>query len=208
MREDDHHSRVTATKERPAWRRLWRSRDGAAAIEFAILAIPYFMIIFAIIETFIAFTAEQLVSNAVETVSRQLRTGQITAGLGRPTDKTRTQFRQIFCGEISILIKCSADEIANPNLLQLDVRNFANFAAIPTTLPRSGSGRYAEIDTKSFGYAPGPAKSINIVRAYYRWQVITDLVRPYITNIRPSDGSRPNYFLIVATSAFQNEDYP
>jgi Flp pilus assembly protein TadG len=32
-------------------RRLLRSRDGAAAIEFALLAIPYFLIVFAIIET-------------------------------------------------------------------------------------------------------------------------------------------------------------
>ena len=47
-----------------------------------------------------------------------------------------------------------------------------------------------------------------MLRAYYRWQVITDLVRPYITTIRPADGSMPSDFLIVATTAFQNENYP
>src|SRR3546814_2890028 len=86
---------------RPAgWRRLLRSRDGAAAIKFAILAIPYFLIVFAIIETFVAFTGEQLVVNAVDTMSRKLRTGQITA------DNTDAdQFRAAFCDEISILIR-------------------------------------------------------------------------------------------------------
>ncbi|MCY1665134.1 TadE/TadG family type IV pilus assembly protein [Rhizobium sp. SL86] len=198
----------TSTVPKAAWRRIWPSRDGAAAIEFAILAIPYFMIVFAIIETFVAFTAEQLVSNAVETLSRQLRTGQITTGLGRSTDKTQTEFRKLFCDEIAILIQCSAEEIATPDKLYLDVRTFSTFANIPTTIPRKSSDTYADIDTTSFGYSPGGAKSINMVRAYYRWQIITDLVRPYITNIRPTDGSVPNYFLIVATSAFQNEDYP
>ncbi len=51
-------------------------------------------------------------------------------------------------------------------------------------------------------------KTINMMRAYYRWEIITDLVRPYITTIRPSDGSMPSQYLIVATAAFQNEQYP
>ena len=51
-------------------------------------------------------------------------------------------------------------------------------------------------------------EAINMLRAYYRWQVITDLVSPYITTIRPADGSMPSDFLIVATTAFKNEKYP
>ncbi|TRL36387.1 TadE/TadG family type IV pilus assembly protein [Rhizobium straminoryzae] len=205
---DDHQkpSADTAPPPRP-WRRIWRARDGAAAIEFAILAIPYFLIVFAIIETFVAYTAEQLVANAVEKLSRDLRTGRITYGLNRTTDKNATQFRQAFCDEVSILIHCSGDD-ASSGLLYLDVRSFNSFADIPTTIPRQSSDPYADIDATAFRYAPGGAKTINMVRAYYRWQVITDLVRPYITNIRPADGSLPTDFLIVATSAFQNEDYP
>ncbi|MFD1744609.1 TadE/TadG family type IV pilus assembly protein [Rhizobium helianthi] len=198
-------SALTASK-RPG-RSLWRSQDGAAAIEFAILAIPYFMIVFAIIETFVAYTAEQLVTNATDTLSRQLRTGQITVGLGRSTDKTKEEFRQLFCDEVSIMIKCSPEEIKTPKLLYLDIRSFSTFAAIPTTIPRKSNSPYADIDTTSLGYSPGGPKSINMMRAYYRWQIITDLIRPYITNIRP-DGSMPSDFLIVGTSAWQNEDYP
>jgi Flp pilus assembly protein TadG len=189
-------------------RRFVRNRDGAAAIEFALLAIPFFLIIFAIIETFIAFTGEQLVSNAVETMSRKLRTGQITYALGRTTDMTEAQFRKAFCDEVSILISCSATEIATPSKLYLDVRTFSSFADIPTTIPRVSTSTYADLDTKTFKYAPGGPGKIMMVRAYYRWQIVTDLVRPYITNIRPSDGSLPSHFMIVATAAFQNEDYP
>jgi Flp pilus assembly protein TadG len=187
-----------------ALRRMLRSRDGAAVIEFAMLALPYFMIVFAIIETFIAYTGQQLVSGAVDTMSRQIRTGNITFNLGRTSNKTRTEFRRLFCNEISILIKCTEEEITTPNKLLLDVRSFSTFAQIPDTIPRNASN---DLDASTFGYSPGAAKTINMVRAYYKWDILVDLIRPYITNIRPS-GSRPNYFLIVETSAFRIEDYP
>lgn len=179
-----------------------RSRDGSAAIEFALLAIPYFMIVFAIIETFVAFAGEQLVSSAVDTLSRKIRTGQITLA-----NTDRTAFRTALCNEISVLIKCSTTEAATPNKLYVDVQKFSTFAAIPTTIPKVSTANYADINTSAFQYAPGGAGTINMVRAYYRWQVITDLIRPYISSVRPADGSSA-YFLIVATAAFQNEQYP
>ncbi|MFB9951674.1 TadE/TadG family type IV pilus assembly protein [Rhizobium puerariae] len=187
-----------------AWRQILRSRDGAAAIEFALLAIPYFMIVFAIVETFIAYTGEQMVANAVDTMARQLRTGNITYNLGRTTNKDRTEFRRAFCNEVAVLIKCSEAEIATPDKLWLDVRSFPSFADIPDSVPFDAAG---DLDTSSFAYSPGAQKTVNMVRAYYRWQVVTDLLRPLITNVRPS-GGRPNYFLIVETSSFRTEDYP
>lgn len=188
---------------RGSLRKFVRSQDGTAAIEFALLSIPYFLIVFAIIETFVAFTAEQVISNAVDTLSRQIRTGQITA------TTTQQQFRQTFCNEISVLITCSSTEVATPSSLYLDVESYSTFASMPTTIPRqSSTDPYSDLNTTGFAFAPGGAKTLNMVRAYYRWQIITDLLRPYLTNIRPSDGSMPTTYLIVATAAFQNENYP
>lgn len=184
-----------------AIKRILRSRDGAAAIEFALLAIPYFLIVFAILETFVAYTGQQIIANAVETVSRQLRTGNIKA---LSSNDAKLAFRKSFCDEISIMIKCGAAEIATPNKLFLDVRNFSTFAQIPGKVPHAANG---DLDPTSFGYTPGGANKINMVRAYYKWDIITDLMRPYISNIRPS-GGRPSYFLIVETATFRNEDYP
>jgi Flp pilus assembly protein TadG len=205
MMEMDQAAKAPVRRGCCRWPRiaaLAGSRDGSAAIEFALLAIPYFLVIFAIVETFIAFAGEELVSNAVDTMSRKMRTGQITLA---NTDVTA--FRTQFCNEISILIKCSDTEAATPSKLYIDVQKFSTFAAIPTTLPKVSSDTYADIKTSDFKYLPGGAGTINMVRAYYRWQIITDLIRPYITNVRPSDGSS-SYFLIVATAAFQNEQYP
>jgi Flp pilus assembly protein TadG len=185
-----------------------RSRDGTAAIEFALLAIPYFLIIFAILETFVAFVGEQVVSNAVDTLSREIRTGQITYNLGRTTDMTKTQFRQAFCNEIAVIIACSAAEINTPANLYLDVESYSSFSLMPTTVPRTSSAPGADLDATGFNFAPGGAKSLNMLRAYYRWHIITDLLRPYLSTVRPADGSMPSVYLIVATGAFQNENYP
>lgn len=198
--DHDEVGKVVPTRSGGELGRIFRSRDGAAAIEFAMLAIPYFMIVFAILETFIAYTGEQLVANAVDTMARKLRTGSITAA-----NTDRTAFRRTFCNEVSIMIKCSEEEIATPDKLLLDVRSFPSFADIPGDIPLDSS---QDLDTTSVNnYTPGAQKTINMVRAYYRWDVVTDLLRPYITNVRPS-GGRPNYFLIVETATFRNEDYP
>ncbi|WP_244447063.1 TadE/TadG family type IV pilus assembly protein [Hoeflea sp. BAL378] len=187
--------------------RFRRSKDGTAAIEFGLLAFPFFLLIFATIEAFIAFAGEQLLENAVDTLSRQIRTGQITVGLGRATDLTEAQFRAKFCGEISLMIKCVAEEDPDDQKLYLDVREFASFAAIPNYIPKTNNDQFSDLDPSDFGYDPGGPKSINIVRAYYRWEVMTDLVRPFITNIR-KDGEMPRDYLMVATAAFRNENYP
>jgi Flp pilus assembly protein TadG len=203
-----HGSVAKDARPQRSFTRLFRSKDGAAAIEFALLAVPYFVIVFAIIETFIAYTAEQLVANAVDTMGRQLRTGNITYNRGNTTtDKTEAQFRALFCDEISILIKCSAAELATPDKLRLDVKTYNSFSQMPTTVPLNSNGDL-DISPTSISYAPGGPGTKNMLRAYYKWDIITDLLRPYITNIRPTDKSRPNYFLIVETSAFKNEDYP
>ncbi|GES52726.1 pilus assembly protein TadG [Rhizobium sp. NBRC 114257] len=199
------HANTARTRQRArgSLREFVRSRDGTAAIEFALLAIPYFLIVFAIIETFVAFTAEQVVSNAVDTLSRQIRTGQITAA-----NTTSQQFRQAFCNEIAVLITCSSTEVQTPANLYLDVESYSSFASMPTTIPRkSSTDPYSDLSTTGFTFTPGGAKSLNMVRAYYRWQIITDLLRPYLTNVHPTDGSASVY-LIVATAAFQNENYP
>lgn len=185
-------------------KRFRRSKDGAAAIEFAILSIPYFMIIFAILETFVAFTAEQVVTSAVDKLGRQIRTGNITYNQSRSTDQNSAQFRQLFCNEISFMMRCDAAEVTTPNRLYLDVRSFSTFAAIPKTITVTGG----TLDTSSFAFSPGGASTINMLRAYYYWPVTVDLLRSYIGNINRPGQSGNSDFLIVQTTAFQNEAYP
>jgi len=187
-------------------RRFFKEKSGTSAIEFALLALPFLVVVFASLETFTAFTAEQLLANATETMARKVRTGEITFGINAATDMSQEQFREAFCDEISIIMTCSETEAKNPSRLFLDVRSFADFSQIPAAVPRVG-GADSDLDTSGFKFAPGGPTTINIVRAYYRWEVMTDLVRPYVTNLRPAGSSMPNDYLMVSTAAFRNEAY-
>ena len=73
---------------------------------------------------------------------------------------------------------------------------------MPTTIPMANG----DLNTTGLSFAPGGSGTKNMLRAYYKWDVTTDLLRPYISNAGPTGGSK--YFLIVETSAFKNEDYP
>jgi Flp pilus assembly protein TadG len=208
MKFEEHRRKTQPAKGvRRLFSRFRRDKDGSAAIEFGMLALPFFLLIFATIEAFIAFAGEQLLQNAVDTMGRQIRTGQITFNMGRPTDLTEKQFRTEFCGEISLMIKCADEEDPDDQKLYLDVREFTEFADMPNYIPRTSGAQFSDLDSSDFDYDPGGPGTINIVRAYYRWEVMTDLVRPFITNIR-KEGEMPRDYLMVATAAFRNEQYP
>lgn len=178
--------------------RLLADRKGATAVEFALLVLPFLTVVFASIETFVAFTGEQLLANATETMARKIRTGEVM---------TQSQFRKAFCDEIAVMMPCSSAELVTPSKLYLDVRSFTTFADIPVAVPRKGSASNSDLDTSGFAYAPGGAGTINVVRAYYRWTVITDLVRPFVTNLRPAGSTMPKDFLMVSTTTFRNEQF-
>lgn len=197
-------SKQSSRSSRGPLRRLFANRSGATSIEFAILAIPFMVVVFACFETFFAFTGERLLAHATEVMARKVRTGEITFARGKPTDMTEQQFRQAFCSEISVMLTCSASEGAEPARLLIDVKSTTDLAQLPVDIPRMATSN--DINAGNFAFAPGGPGTYNVLRAYYRWSVITDLVRPFVTNLRPAGGSMPRDYLMVATATFRNEN--
>jgi Flp pilus assembly protein TadG len=193
----DHDAESRRRSMNGLFRRFLTRRDGATAIEFALLALPFFIIVFASLETLLAFSAEQLFANANETMARRIRTGIITA-----TNTDRVAYREAFCEEIKLLMPCSDTEAQTEDRLFIHVESFASYADITPAVAIVEDN----LDTAAFKFAPGGRKSINIVRAYYRWDIITDVVRPLLSNVTAADGSTRNY-LMVATTIVQTEDY-
>lgn len=181
-------------------RRLAGDREGVAAIEFAMLAIPFFLLAFAIIEMCVAYAAEQLLDHAVDDMARKLRTGQITFASQGATDMNADEFREAFCAEIAIMMGCN-------ERLYLDVQEFNDFDDMPLGVPREDGAPFGNLEDGEFGFSPGDGNSKNMLRAYYRWPVVTNLIRPFVTNIRPEGEGLPSDYLIIGTAAFQNEAF-
>lgn len=84
--------------------RKWlRNEEGAAAIEFALLAIPFFYLVFAIIEASLMFTSASLLEGATSSAARLVRTGQIQQAGG----DQEAAFRDALCDYATVLIDCN-----------------------------------------------------------------------------------------------------
>ncbi|KQT53857.1 MULTISPECIES: TadE/TadG family type IV pilus assembly protein [unclassified Aureimonas] len=166
-------------------RRFRRDRKGVAAIEFALLALPFFLMIFAAIETSIVCLAEMTLDQAVDQVGRTVRTGQ-----AQKANLTKDAFKQQICAKVGFLLACDK--------LSVDVATYDNFAAIPEPLTNG------KLDTSGFGYAPGGKETITAVRAFYKWPITTDMMRKYLADGgEKGDGTH----LLYAISAFRTEPF-
>ena len=169
-------------------RRFRQDRRGAVAIEFVALAIPFALLVFAILESCISFAAQQVLANATDDVARQLRTGQIKA-----SEVTKTSLEDMLCERLEIIV---ADGCPG---LEVDLRAFDTFAeAAAVRIKLTDDG---DIDTSGFGVSPGPSLSKNMLRVFYRWPVMTDFMRKSMSNLK--DGKTLHF----ATATWQNEPF-
>lgn len=172
-----------------AFRRFARARRGSAAVEFALVLMPFFLLTFGMAEVAMIGFAQTSLDFAVNETARQIRTGQAQSG-----GVTETQIKAQLCDEVNNFIAMGCD-----GNLFLDVRRFSSFVD-------AGNGAQSPIQNNQFsdagmGYQPGAASDIVVVRAYYRWHVITPLFEPIFQNI--SGGER----ILVSTMMFRNEPF-
>lgn len=166
--------------------RFRRSQSGAVAVEFGLVSIPFFMLLFAIIEVAMYFFVGQMLDNATGRAARLIRTGQAqTAGMDA------TKFETEICKQIDVLTGCA-------DSLTVDVQVFANFASAATPAdpidPKTG-------EMKPTAFNAGASGDIVVVRAYYKWPVFFNVIPPSGTAL--ADGSR----LIGSVFAFRNEPF-
>lgn len=178
---------VTSKADRRKRSGLLGDRRGATAIEFGILALPFFLLIFAVIETTISFTAEQVMANSMDKLARQVRTGQIV-----PAATDENAFRELICDDIELFVADGCPD------LHFDLQSYATFDDVPKSIPFSGPG---QIDTSDFQYSPGGAGTINNLRIIYKWPVYTDMMKSRIAGLE--DGR----VLLYTTTTWQNEPF-
>lgn len=168
-----------------AFRGFSSNRRGSAAVEFAMIAVPFFMMLFAIIETGLVFFAQQALETATQDTARLLLTGQAqTAGY------TQSQFKTALCNNLASFFDCTGG-------IYINVTNYANFGAVAPSTPIDASGNFVN----NFTYSPGGSGVITLVQTYYKWPLFVTNLGYNIANV---DG---HYRLLSSTAAFRNEPY-
>jgi Flp pilus assembly protein TadG len=170
-------------------RRLVRDESAVTAIEFGLLALPFFAIIGAILQTSLIFLASQVLESAVHDASRAIRTGQ-AQGAGT----TIEQFRADVCERLYGLFPDCAG-------LHVRVNVVTNFQSA-TVAPPLPSPCIAPCDwSESEGWTPGAGKAVVLVQVYYRYPVVVQLGPLGLSNM--ADGRR----LLGSATVFQNEPF-
>ncbi|WP_083566920.1 TadE/TadG family type IV pilus assembly protein [Hyphomicrobium sp. CS1GBMeth3] len=179
-------------------RRFQADARGATAVEFAIVAAPFFVLVLGIMTIGLQFMTSHFLEHGVEAASRKIRTGEVLKdGL------TLGDFRQMFCSEAGRLISCDEH-------LVIHIKSSETFAGLSplTSCVTDGQLTPAEGDDgDGLGTRTGGASQRVVVSACYQWdmglvlwQKIWNLLSP-----TPTAQGRP---VLSAVAAFQSEPYP
>lgn len=173
-------------------KRFRRNDDGSTAVEFAFVSVPFFALLFAIIETALVFWTNQVLETAVADASRTLYTGQFQRANGAlEGDDLRDAFRDTVCARVVALFDCAGG-------LRVDVRAFADFGAVslPSVLNDEGA-----VDPTAFVVQSSAERQVVILRAAIEYPVFVNLLGGMKGDL--ANGRR----LIMATAAFRNEPF-
>ncbi|OYU68519.1 MAG: pilus assembly protein TadE [Alphaproteobacteria bacterium PA2] len=178
----------TEKPDRNLIKRFLKAKRGAVAVEFAIILLPFLVLMFGTVELGMVFMTSSTLQNATDEAARRIRTGEFQA-----TSTTKAQFKTLVCNNMSWLKTSCAGN------LTVDVQTFSDFGGI---------GGAAGIDPANFDpndtcWSPGQAGDIVLVRTYYKWQIFTPFLDQSLVNM--GDGSSQR--LITTAASFRNEPW-
>ncbi len=157
-----------------------RARNGATAIEFAFVIVPFFFVIGCIVEIGAMLTTEYSLQNAVQDAGRIIRTGGAVSMSG-------TDFRDEVCNKRAAVKNCTTT-------LGVSVASAANFTAL--VVPD-----IASIGPGVHNFSSGASGEAVAVIATYDWQFIFPFMRP-LSNVAGA-----NFRRLQGMAVFRNEPF-
>lgn len=174
-------------------RRFRHDRRGAAAVEFAFIATPFFLLLFAIMETAMVFFAAQVLETGTNDSARLLYTNQALN-----SSMTQDQFGTDVCNRVKVLFTCGNN---NANLT-IVVKAYAPGIAIdPSDLATPISA--GVFTGKSAFKMPAPGDTV-LVRVFYQWPLLVTGLGYNIATLFSSGGT-DNKRLLAASASFRVE---
>lgn len=177
---------------RPAARRalLWsRDRDGSAAVEFSLVALPFLALMMSTFEVGWFYFAASQVDAATVATARLVRTGQVQqAGFDKQ------DFFNEVCPEVSIFGDC--DET-----LTVEVTVFDSFAELAADNAPVICANDDPSEIASLAYDPGSDNSIVRLRVCLLYRTLNPTIGVNVSET--ADGKRR----VFGSYIFQNEPY-
>ena len=166
-----------------------KKEEGATAVEFSLIALPFILMIVGLIEMSLMFTATNLLESATGTAARLIKTGQLQQSGG----DQQQMFEDALCDNANMFLDCEN--------IQYEV------TVIPEDDGFSGAQMFADPsfdddgNLEAVGFETGGSNDILLVRVVYRYPIITPFVQPILSN------GPNNTRLLMSTTVFQTEPY-
>jgi Flp pilus assembly protein TadG len=186
-----HRARARA---RLLTRRLQSDESGFSAVEFAIVALPFLLLLVGLISISLFFFTNFTMESAVLNAARAIRTGQLQEGKGAysglsTNEDKRAAFKAIMCSKAPTFLDC-----ANRSVVL--VQSSSTFGGI---VEPQCANNGTMVSQSSGNFNPGDASSVVLVTVCYAWKFGGQLPFFKISNL--SDGS----MLMQASAAFRTE---
>src|SRR5215212_12256584 len=174
--------------------RFRRDESGATPVELALVALPFFALLFAILEGGLVFWVNQVLGTAVTDASRELYTGRFQQSTASaPKAELAGRFKDAVCARVGGLIDCST--------LKIDVRTYSSFPdGIPSPIVTDPDGT-RRLDPNFGAYQSPQSSQITVVQAVVQYPVLVPLMGANRSNITS------NKRLLLASAAFRTEPF-
>jgi Flp pilus assembly protein TadG len=165
-------------------RKFARDRKGSAAIEFAILALPFFVVIFAIAEIAVMYFVDSGLDAALHKAVRQVRVGVAKSG-----SWDVAKFKEVVCSELSFSFDCASK-------LKVRATLVTDMSSVTRASPISAGSLSV---TEDFNL--GDSSSYVLVQAFLPWNPTFKLYS--ISSAQLSDGS----YVLGSSELIKNEPF-
>lgn len=179
-------------------RRFRGDARGTTAVEFALVATPFFLLMLGILTVGMQYLALHSLEHAVAEASRQVRTGQ-----AQKADSTVDDFRKMVCDAAGSTISCDSHLVIHIR----SAERFRDLVPMPSCIsdgglaPPSGSGGDS---LKAVVGEENRKVAVNICYDWamgaYLWQAIWNLISPTPT-------TESGKTILSAATVFQTEPY-
>ncbi len=178
---------------------LWRDTEGAAALEYSLVGMPFLALLTGVLYLMLNYLAQQGLETASESASRMLLTGQAqSATVTHPgvidLGMTASDFKNAICNG-----ETATDSSGNPITFPKALPPFLTCGNLTVNVGVIPAYTKANLGSLVSGYAPltsaGGQGNIVVLQLIYNWQSFSGLM-----------GSKFNGNL-VATQVFTTESY-
>jgi Flp pilus assembly protein TadG len=172
-------------------RGVGQSESGSTAVEFGMVAFPFFMVMGCICETGIMLFSEYAIQAGVQEASREIRTGQ-----AQSASMTAAAFKTKICDLAGIVVDCEGG-------LTVYVKPANTFSSLNAILPSfMNVGAKPDGTPNPASFSCGSASQAAAVIATYDWK----FTMPFMQFLGNFDGGKKRR--LYGLAVFQNEPFP